>query len=70
MFKEIQIWDCPYCGKSTIEVIYFPKTARPQKTSWGGSKAWMKVSNETIIVKSGCSSCGKSQNEVEKKLLK
>jgi len=70
MLKETQIWDCPFCGKSTIQVMYFPKSARPEKTSWGGSRAWMKVSKETIIVQSGCSSCGKTQEEVEKELLK
>lgn len=70
MFKEIQIWDCPFCGKNTIQILYFPSSARPYKTTWGGSKPGYKVSKEQIIVQSGCKECGKSQEEVEKELFR
>lgn len=64
--KEVQIWDCPFCGKNTIQVLYFPSTARPEKTSWGGSRPWMNITKEKIIVQSGCSACGKTREEIEK----
>lgn len=69
-FKEFQIWDCPFCSKNTIQILYFPKTARPTKSSWGGSRAWMNVTKETIVIQSGCLECGKTKEEVEKELLK
>ena len=69
MFKEEHLWECPFCGRMTIRVLHFPRTARPVKTSWGGSKPWMQVSKEVVIIQSGCSNCGKSREEVEKELL-
>jgi len=67
-FQGEQIWNCPFCDKTTIKVIYFPATSRPKKTSWGGSKPWQVVTKEQYVVKSGCSNCGKSQKEVERAL--
>ncbi len=69
MPKEEQIWECPFCKKATIRVMYFPRTARPVKTSWGGSRPWMQVSGEVVIIQSGCSNCGKTKEEVKKELL-
>jgi len=66
--KEEQTWECPFCGKNTIKVIFFPRTALAQKGSFGGSKVWMKVSKEKFIVQSGCSECSKTKEEVEKAL--
>lgn len=70
MLKEKQIWDCPFCGKNTIQVVFFPRSIRPYKTSWGGSKPGWKISKEQVIVQSGCSACGKSLEEVEKDILR
>lgn len=54
MLREEQIWECPFCKKMTVQVVYFPRTARPVKTSWGGSRPWMQVSREVVIIQSGC----------------
>lgn len=68
--KEIQIWDCPFCGKNTIQILYFPSSARPYKTTWSGSKPGWKISKEQALIQSRCSNCGKTIEEVERKLTK
>lgn len=67
-FKETQIWDCPFCGKNTIVVDYLPRTLRPYKTSWGGSKPGWKKSMEQIILRvNECNNCKKTSSDIEKK---
>jgi len=67
-FKETQIWDCPFCGKNVLPCDYIPRTLRPYKTSWGGSKPGWKRSMEQIVVRfEKCPNCGKSAEEIEKR---
>jgi len=68
--KEEQIWDCPFCNKMTIRVIFIPSSKRQEKGTWGGSMPKYIKTKDSIIVESGCSNCGKSQKEVEKALKK
>jgi len=61
---------CPFCDKGKIQAWYIPGawTIKRRKTaSLPGTKA-VKKSADVWIIKSGCSICGKSQEEVEKKL--
>lgn len=63
---------CPFCDKGQIECGYIPSSwnVKARKTaSLPGSKAISK-SSEIWLIKSGCSVCGKSQEEVEKELRK
>lgn len=62
---------CPFCNKGEIEILYIPKSARPFKGPWGGSKPGLKFAQENTIVQSEkCPVCGKSQKEIEKSLRK
>ena len=67
-FGEIQIWDCPFCGKNVLTCKYIPRTLRPYKTSWGGSKPGYKRSMEQLIIQfEECPNCKKSVEEIKKK---
>jgi len=67
-FKETQVWDCPFCGKNVLVCDYIPRTLRPYKTSWGGSKPGYKRSMEQLIIRfQECPNCKKSAEEIEKK---
>jgi hypothetical protein len=61
---------CPFCDKGKIKCWYIPGawSIRQRKTaSLPGTKA-IKKSADVWIIKSGCPVCGKSQEEVERKL--
>ena len=63
---------CPFCDKGQIECGYIPSSwsvKSGRTASLPGSKRISKNA-EVWIIKSGCSVCGKSQEEVEKKLRK
>ena len=67
---QTEFLPCPFCDKGQIECGYI-KGAWGEKHSGRGSLGKGKSvykSSDTWLVKSGCSVCGKSQEEVEKKL--
>lgn len=70
MLKQTEIWNCPFCGKNTIQIIYFPKSMKTERGTWGGSKAKISMTNEKIIIQSGCSVCGKSKKEIDEYMNK
>ena len=63
---------CPFCDKGRISCLYFPSAwgeKRTGRSSLGSGKSITK-SSETWLIQSGCSVCGKSQEEVEAELKK
>lgn len=70
MAGQYEFLPCPFCEKGEISCLYFPgvwsqKMKRTRTLPGGGS---VSKSKEIWIIKSGCSKCGKSQEEVEKEL--
>jgi transcription elongation factor Elf1 len=61
---------CPFCGKGKISCLYFPSVWSEKRslTATFGSRRKLKKSKESWIIQSGCNVCGKSKEEVEKKL--
>jgi len=62
---------CPFCDKGKIQCWYIPSTTKIRRLSgsFGKGMAYSK-SSEVWLIKSGCSVCGKSQEDVEKELKK
>jgi len=63
---------CPFCDKGRIACGYIPSVWSQKshgKNALGSGKRKIK-SNEEWLIQSGCSVCGKSQEEVEEKLKK
>ena len=61
---------CPFCDKGVIKAFYIPGAVsfkRSGSTSLPGKTSKHK-SSDTWLIQSGCSACGKSPEEVEKKL--
>ena len=61
---------CPFCDKGKIQCWYIPGAIQERRTgrsSLGSGKAVTK-SSDFWLIQSGCSVCGKSLEEVEKKL--
>lgn len=63
---------CPFCDKGKIACLYFPSvlSVKSSGRSSLGSGKYFRESADTWIIKSGCSLCGKSAEEVEKELRK
>lgn len=69
---QYEMMMCPFCQKDTISCMWFPSAVsvkRNVSASLPGLGSLNK-SRETWIVKSGCSGCGKSQEDVEKEMKK
>ncbi len=61
---------CPFCDKGRIGCLYFPGVWGEKHTgrsSLGSGKS-IRKSSDQWIVQIGCSACGKTQDEVERKL--
>jgi hypothetical protein len=63
---------CPFCDKGKIQCWFIPgawshKIKRTKTLPGGGS---VSRSSDVWLIKSGCSVCGKSQEEVEEELRK
>lgn len=68
--KEYEMWDCPFCGANTISILHFPKSVmvkRARTASLLGSKGYY-TTPDTFIIRSGCTKCGKTADEVERSL--
>ena len=63
---------CPFCDKGRIQCWYIPGAWSERHTgrsSLGKGKS-AKRSSDVWLIKSGCSICGRLQEEVERKLRK
>lgn len=72
MFKQYEMLSCPFCDKGDISCLYIPSTfthKRKGRNALGRGKS-VSRSSEEWIVQSGCSKCGKFQEEVEKEFRK
>jgi hypothetical protein len=70
IMKNYDMWDCPFCEKTTISVTHYPKSVsvkRSKTASLPGSKGY-HVNRDVYVISSGCSNCHKSSNEVEDEL--
>ena len=61
---------CPFCDKGKIQAWYIPSVWSEKNTGRSSLGKGRSVSKslEVWLIKSGCPICGKSQEEVEKKL--
>ena len=67
---ETEFLACPFCDKGQIECGHVPSRlhVRTRATATFGKSRSSYKTAELWIVKSGCSVCGKSAEEVEKEL--
>ncbi len=70
MAGQYEILNCPFCEKGQISCLYFPSVSsvKIRRTATFGTKKDRTKSADIWIIKSGCSSCGKSIEDVEKEL--
>jgi hypothetical protein len=62
--------NCPFCDKGKIQVWYIPSVwgeKHSGRSSLGSGRKVTKTS-DVWLIRSGCSICGKPQEEVETKL--
>jgi hypothetical protein len=70
--KQYEILSCPFCKTGQIQCIFYPgawSEKRSGRNSLGRGVSVSK-SSDIWVVQSGCTNCGKSQEEVEKELRK
>lgn len=69
---QYEILSCPFCGKGEIQCLYFPSvtTEKRRVSATFGAKKERSKSSESWIIQSGCKSCGKTEEEVEKEFKK
>ncbi|MGI0086810.1 MAG: hypothetical protein ACREBI_02470 [Nitrosotalea sp.] len=69
---QYEILACSFCKKGQISCIWFPSAISIKRniTASLPGKGSVSKSRNIWIVKSGCSECGKSQDEVEKQFQK
>lgn len=61
--------ECPFCHKRTINAIHYPPVLQTRVTLVGSNRSTSHYyTKDKTEVTSGCSSCGKSQKQVEKAL--
>ena len=69
---QYEILPCPFCDKGQIQCLYFPSvtTEKRRVSATFGAKKERSKSSESWIIQSGCKSCGKTEEEVEKEFKK
>jgi len=67
--RQYEVWPCPFCTKETVSVIRFPKSVsvKHSRTASLPGRKGFHVNPDVNLIQTGCSSCGKSHAEVEKK---
>lgn len=67
---QYEILKCPFCDKGDISCMWYPSATSVKRTGRNslGSKPSLHKSKEEWIIRTGCPICGKSQEDVEKKL--
>lgn len=70
MAAQYEIIVCPFCHSESISCRYFPSATKIKirSTATFGRNTRRVKSAEVWIVQSGCDKCGKSLEDVEKKL--
>lgn len=67
---QYEVLPCPFCGKGEIKCLYFPGAVQERRhsTATFGHETRRSKSSDAWVIQSGCSVCGKSEEEVEKEL--
>ena len=69
MVGQYEELSCPFCDKGMIPCLYIPSSFSVRQSRSRVIRGNTKVKNpEVWLIKAGCSVCGKSADEVEKKL--
>lgn len=70
MAGQYETLSCPFCDKGRIQCLYFPGAIgqRTRASATFGKIKERRKSSETWLIQSGCTVCGKSQEEVEREL--
>jgi hypothetical protein len=69
MAGQYEILKCPFCDKGDISCLYFKGQYSMKKTMAAHTSKNVPVKNSDVwIIQSGCQICGKSKEDVEKKL--
>lgn len=71
MSKQYEILACPFCDKGEIQCLFYPKSYSIKKVRIGKGKSNMvQKSSSQWIIQSGCNSCGKDLESVEKEFAR
>lgn len=71
MSKQYEILACPFCDKGEIQCLFYPQSYSIKKVQIGKGKSnAVHKSSSQWIIQSGCSSCGKDLESVEKELAR
>lgn len=72
MAGQYEVLLCPFCEKGRIQCLYFPSawSVKRKSTKTLPGQGTIHKSSEEWIIQSGCPVCGKSDEEVEKELIK
>jgi len=69
MSKQYEILACPFCDKGEIQCLFYPEAYAVRKVQSGKGKSnTIRKSSSQWIIQSGCNSCGKDLESVEKEL--
>ena len=70
MVGQYEELSCPFCDKGRIPCLYIPgiTSVKRERSATFGSKTKKMKSSDIWLIKSGCTSCGESQAEIEKEL--
>lgn len=68
-FLQREIWECPFCGEESIEVLVRPSVyvAKRSAVRGGRKTTYHRVREEVVILSESCQKCGKKKDEIEKK---
>lgn len=70
MSGQYEELSCPFCDKGRIPCLYFPGAISVKRSGARSlpGKTSIHKSSDVWVIQSGCNNCGKTQEEVEKKL--
>jgi len=69
MVRQYEELSCPFCDQGRISALHIPSAFTVKHVKSGkGSANIPRKSSEVWLIRSGCNVCGKSSEEVEKKL--
>lgn len=71
MMEQELLMDCPFCEKAKIKVRHKPAVAMKKRSVTGtmGSRYSLKISKEIYDVTEDCPNCGKTREEIKKRLI-
>lgn len=69
VFLQKEVWECPFCGTESIEVLVRPSTYVAKRSAIRGGRktTYHKVREEVVVLTEACPNCGKKKEDIEKK---